>query len=382
MIAALRRLLATVVKSQRFRQATMLLLLLTIILTLSALLAELVLSYSPQITKELDPNLPTVEGQIGLVVIVTICAFMVGMILFLVRAFTPKIHNFIYGAVGGSNTRIAYALPIIFALSLPLFVAMVYDTKTHLFSRLVEQYGVWLAVLGLLLSVVGSYFSASAMQDLRHVINTFEDFRVRFTAMVNDIIDDKDANNYIRIISYTPLPGALSLRGDGYEDLKDLLLHQDTRIELICLDEGSTKDWMQRFLGKKIRTGGRLSQTAIDEAVDELETLVSMLQDPHAQQKRRKFAKDHPVMRGRLDDLPKFYAYFTNERALVVNPLYNPIETLDAASQPEELTSRVVEIIGFETTDTYTLKNLHDIYGLVYNQIKQKMPAHPMTGTI
>ena len=71
-------------------------------------------------------------------------------------------------------------------------------------------------------------------------------------------------------------------------------------------------------------------------------------------------------------DLPRFYAYFTNYRAIVINPIYLPIDTLNAEQQPDELKYRCVELIGFETTDTYTLKNLHATYELVRHQLRTK----------
>jgi hypothetical protein len=73
-----------------------------------------------------------------------------------------------------------------------------------------------------------------------------------------------------------------------------------------------------------------------------------------------------------MADLPRFYAYFTNDRALVINPLYFPIDGLTAEQQPDELKNRYVELVGFETTDTYTLKNLFATYELVAHQLKNR----------
>ncbi len=364
------------VASRFARQLSFLLLLLAIVFTASLLVNEIVSRVSKEAVTRIDPRLTTVQLHINLIFIVTICAVVSGIFLLGLRLLVPRLHNFIFGSIGGAHARLTYVLPLILAIILPFVAALAYDAHTRTLSNFVQQYGPWLAVFGLFISVSGLVFSAVAMQDLRHVINTFEDFKTRFSIMLEDVGRGGDKTNYVRIMAYTPLPGALALNSADYDSLKDLILATESRVEVICLDEKSSREWMGRFLGKKVRSGilrgsGRLDLDTINRAVQEVENLIVNLENP-ALSTKRNFASLHPAMRGTMDDLPRFYAYFTNDRALVINPLYFPIDGLTAEQQPEELKSKYVELIGFETTDTYTLKNLLATYELVAHQLKSR----------
>ena len=167
----------------------------------------------------------------------------------------------------------AHAFPFIFAIALPLIAVLAYDAQTRLMSRFVEHYGAWLALFGLVLSVSGLHFSALAMQDFRHIINTFEDFKTEFSSLLQGLGDKPNSTNYVRIVAYTPLPGALALTPTDYDALRDLILDKDSRVEITCLDEHSSKEWMERFCQKKTRGGQCLDQNIITKAVAEVEDL-------------------------------------------------------------------------------------------------------------
>ena len=79
------------------------------------------------------------------------------------------------------------------------------------------------------------------------------------------------------------------------------------------------------------------------------------------------------MLRGERKDLPRFFAYFTNDRALVVNPLFFPIEDLKV--QPRELRDRYVESIGFETTESGTIRNLSEMCDMVRARL-QDLPEN------
>ena len=45
--------------------------------------------------------------------------------------------------------------------------------------------------------------------------------------MLKDVNDDRDRQNYLRVMAYTPLPGALALKASDYENLKELMLKNE-----------------------------------------------------------------------------------------------------------------------------------------------------------
>jgi len=241
-------------------------------------------------------------------------------------------------------------------------------------SDFINSSGAWLGALGLVFSLSGLYFSIIAMRDLRHIINTYDDFAIRLTRLIKNICDDNDRTNFVRIMAYNPFRGALGLRSRRYEELRDLMLSADAKIEIICLDENELSNWFDGFVGKRIREGRRVDQETVNRAKAEVEELIYHINNP-ALRSKRAFATLHPVLRGSINELPKFYAYFTNDRAIIVNPLFNPIEGLSGNEQPEELRNQVVELIGFETTDTYTIRNLLNIYDITSAKIRKHVPV-------
>jgi len=367
--------ISRIVKSGHFKQSIFYGVFLAIVLVASVLVNELALKFSELVASIIVPTLPIVQFDMNMIFMVIICVFTVGSFLLTLRVLIPKLHNFIFGSAGTKHAKITYSLPLTFAITALFLLGLAFDANKKILSDFVEQYGPWLALSGLILTLCGLYISAIAMQDLRHVINTFEDFKVRFSSMLKDVGEDNDDSNYVRIMAFTPLPGALALKSKDYLALRELILATNTRVEIVCLDKQSSKEWMGRFLGKKVRGGDRLDQGAINRAVEQVEELITDIQNPVLTAKR-KFVSEHPVTRGTTAELPRFYAYITNDRALVINPLYFPIEGKNADEQPVDLKDRPVELVGFETTDTYTLQNLLNTYDLVLQQLKNRELQH------
>lgn len=298
------------------------------------------------------------------------------LLLKLSRLFGHALRNYLFGAVGSAHVGYMLTLlivGIVFGVILVLIEFDQYSKKS--LSGFVTEAGPWLGLFGFIITVIGLIYSSLAMQDLRHIINTFEGFKTRFTALLEEAAKSRDRDNYVRIMAYTPLPGAFALKRKAYSSLKDKILDQETRVEIMCLDDASLREWMSKFVGKKARGPRCLSQQDIDAGIAEVDELLERVRSPSKTQ-HLAFAKEHPTRRGPIDKLPRFYAYFSNERAIVVNPLFFPLQHLPATAQPSTLKERSVEVIGFETTDTHTIENLHLAYNSIAEQLDADLSTH------
>jgi hypothetical protein len=349
-----------------------------IYLVVTAMISNLVIENAdPYIIKYLPlifiptttPAMTTINIQFSFILA---CIFVTLSLSILTRFHTPWLQQAILGSIGRAHLPVTKLLPVFFVVALVILGLFAFDLKTGEMNNLIKSNGSVINIFALLLSIFGLYYTALSLQDIKHVINTFDDFSSRFESMLRAVREDADRDhNYVRIMSYIPIPGTLGLKWDSrtrgenspYTTIKDLLEDSKTRVEIVCLDEESLDTWMKGFLNKKIRRG-RLDCDAIKEAKNDVETLIRHLKEPSGAGKAR-FAVNHPSMRFPIKRLPKFFAYFTNDRAIVINPLFNPIEGLQVEDQPKGLENKIVEFVGFETTDAYTIRNLHDTYDFI-----------------
>jgi hypothetical protein len=250
------------------------------------------------------------------------------------------------------------------------------DPDRKVITNVIKQYGDFFAAIGLLLAVWGLYFSVITMKDLRRVINNFDEFASRFRIMIEEVISDSDTTKYLRIMAYTPLPGRLALSEGTYRSLHDALVDQRLRVEVTCLDSASLVSWNQKFEGKKTEDGTEIKPSTIEETVNEIEGFIHDLTNPH-QGEGKEWRLKHPIVRGPTARMPKFFAYFTDSRALIINMLFYPSDELPKEQQSDFFVQNPTEVIGFETMDTYTIKKIKEVYRLVRLQINT--PPKPET---
>lgn len=368
--------------SRNFRLATLLSVGVLVAILLSFLTVIAILTLSPVILNFLTahnafpsirwPSLVNFPLAIGVTFIVQVSASYL---------LAPVIDRFLMDAVGRAHLATPMHLSILYGISTIIIVAFGYDAKTEVISNAVSEHSTIITLIALGLSLIALYVTALTLRDFRHVINTFDYFAVRFSVMLEEIKSDRDASNFIRIMAYTPLPGNLGLSetprsgGDIYSRLFSLLCDPDVRVEVICLDESALSEWMKSFEGKALAFG-ELTIAQIKKANCDVTNFINILENPDSHYignpPRIEFARNHRPLRGTVEELPHFFAYFTRERAIVINPLFNPLPNLPAQQQPGDLRKRVVEFVGFETTDTHTIKNLETTYSLVATQIMDK----------
>jgi hypothetical protein len=239
----------------------------------------------------------------------------------------------------------------------------------------IKEYTDTLALLGLILSVGGLYVSALAMRDLKRVINTFDEFAYRLINLIEEVKPagtSEEVRGLVRIMAYTPLPGAIALRTSLYHSLRQKIVTNENIIDVTCLDKSSFEKWNKGNLGKPTPNG-----EVSDDEIEDVERDFSNLIDALEALRRIPVADDevsgeevkevHGLVTGPAHLFPKFFVYFTDNRALVINMLYYPFD--DAKTQPVFVRKNPTEVIGFETTDTSTIRKIRGIHDEVRKEI-------------
>jgi hypothetical protein len=328
----------------------------------------------PKVISAHDLRIVDIVDIVGVSLVVFI--FFLALLYFT----TSRMPNFL----SASTRRMLpiFTLSLLFAVGLLLTGGLAYDAaEKHTLTNLIDANGAWLAFFGFLITIPALFFSVAALQDLRRVINTFPDFAKRLSKMLEELED----TTYVRIMAYTPLPGALALSKQNYKDLRDLICKQESRVEVICLHGHALKDWMKRFKGKMSRgdsllglPSGEVTYDDIKVALADVTKLLEDLQNKSF--KGEDWVRAHPTRCCSMDDMPRFYAYFTDTRAIVINPLYFPLDNRSVDDQPKKLKDRPVELIGFETTDIYTINNLKSTYKMLADRCKIWEPSQDTQG--
>ena len=82
------------------------------------------------------------------------------------------------------------------------------------------------------------------------------------------------------------------------------------------------------------------------------------------------FQENHKIMMmGPMALLPNYFAYFTSYRAILINCLFFPLADLQV--QPEFILRNITDVVGFDTVDTYTIRNINEIYNGIRQEIER-----------
>jgi hypothetical protein len=302
---------------------------------------------------------------------------MMGLIYF-PKLLGSRMSTLMIGIAGDEVLRMIAYLYATIIISVFVLAILDYDVKgTMILKRIEDESGNWLAGIGFLLTVVGLYISALALRDLRRIISTFEQFASRLHFMIDEVIKSKNDSNFLHILAYTPLPGRLALKEREYRKLRRKLLQEGLRVEVTSLDLESCLKWNKSFIGKKMAGGDRcVTEEVAFEATDEIFLNISRLQPVTTSDEdfKEELKNEHSVRRGPMAYFPKFFAYFTNDRALIANMLFYPFDELP--SQPPFVLQNVTQVIGFETTESTIIDKLKDLCEEVRIQIKKWEEEH------
>lgn len=252
---------------------------------------------------------------------------------------------------------------IVFGITIWMFAASIqFWIPLDGIKVLVENWATFLLILGSTVSISGLYVTGRSIQQYRRQITSFLIFAKRLNHMIQETFGDTN-EDYVRIMAYTPIPGSLALEERTYHKLKDAMFHPDARMEIVCLNKDDLSKWFDKFTGKRFGSG-IIEAKDIETAKKDIEQLITQVDAPDTYDKSA-FASRHKSKRLNTDQLPDFYFFFSDTRAIVTTPFFFP-ETPDNASRDSSIatlfTEEPVEMIGFETTDAKIISNINKFY--------------------
>ena len=224
-----------------------------------------------------------------------------------------------------------------------------------------------LLIFGFIISIGGLLITGSSIQQYRRQITTFSAFAKRLKHMIDETSGDSDGD-YVRIMAYTPIPGSLALKDESYKKLKARMIKEDARLEIMCLNEDELSKWFNTFEKKRYQNG-EITKEKIDSAQKDINELIENLDNPHPEDKKQ-FALKHQSKRLKANQLPGYYLFFSDNRAIVTTPLFLP-ENPDNVARNSDINikfeNKSVEMIGFETTDSNIIEQIKSFYIVLRN---------------
>lgn len=296
-----------------------------------------------------------------------------GMILgslltYLLRLFWPSMYKYqieiLETKVGASWYSHTLGSVIIFFILVGLLIYLTEDPRLNLIGSLAIIVG----VAGAIASLGGLIYAGYSINQFRRQILSFEDFSESYIKLLKEVENESKTGNRLRVLAKTPIPGSLALSDDRYKRLRDTIVTDGARVELCCLNDSEILDWFKMFEGKRYRDGN-INMEKINHAANDVKKLINYIEEP-AKSADREWANRFPPIRLKKDELPNFYLFFTDNRAIVTIPLFFPIDT-DDDELKSRVSSRSVEMIGFETTDQGVIAMLRTYFeNYRANQIK------------
>lgn len=321
-------------------------------LTVSYIIVALVLA------AENNLNWPPIVLMISCVVGITVGMFVV----FFLSKFKTKLFSAHMDAFNLHPINTWFVV-IVFGIALLMLVFSIQFASCWAEMKAVmENWAEVLLIFGSLASIGGLFFTACSIRQYRRQITSFSAFAKRLKHMIYETSGDSD-EDYVRIMAYTPIPGSLALEESVYDGLREKIMKDDARLEIVCLNEEDLSQWFNKFEKKRYRNG-EITKGKIDRAKKDINHLIERVDNPDSPAKKM-FAKKHKSKRLKANQLPDFYFFFNNIRALVTTPFFFPMVPDIVACQNKvniEFENEPVEMIGFETTDAKIIENIKKFY--------------------
>nr|VFJ96856.1 MAG: hypothetical protein BECKH772A_GA0070896_1011114 [Candidatus Kentron sp. H]VFJ97425.1 MAG: hypothetical protein BECKH772B_GA0070898_101121 [Candidatus Kentron sp. H]VFK05582.1 MAG: hypothetical protein BECKH772C_GA0070978_102841 [Candidatus Kentron sp. H] len=298
----------------------------------------------------IDANIKNAPILIGVV------AYLFFFVILSIRLIFPSLHLNVFDFKFPLMAKYAFiALVVLVAMIVTLYFGGLKEITSNLEGLLL--------IIGAAVSIAGLFFSGYSIRAYRRQITSFESFSRRLVNMMEETSGD-DNDDYTRIMAYVPVPGSLSLNDKAYESLIDSISRSSARVEVTCLNQEDTSSWFNKFYGKKYQSG-YIEQKKIEKEVERTEILIESIKRGGGRRKGS-FSEKHPLLRLKATELPDFYLFFNNSRAIIVMPFFIPsVGKPSDATFPEntqKFTAEPVEIIGFETTDQKVVSSVEKYY--------------------
>jgi hypothetical protein len=259
-------------------------------------------------------------------------------------------------------------LPILTIMLLQMFLDSL-DHDDHFFSvmKFLEFAGRAMAsplltfFLGVI-AIVGFYMALRQVHDFHNRIFGF----AQLTDRVFELAKNSSAEDRLHIISYTPAVGFLA-RHKNWLKMNEALLMKDESdsyvVRILTQDLESLYKWHQNFLGRRLRRlGGK-------EAVREADIVAAN----QASLSIRDSLGAENYLQVCHDALPGYYCFFNSSTAILVTPLFLPLNARPRSGDPtlkdkQEAVILALEpphMIGFATNDPIVIENLKEQFDYI-----------------
>ena len=254
-------------------------------------------------------------------------------------------------------------IAIVFLIAIGLLLIAHQYSSSHVEIRAaIDNLSEGLLLFGSFVSICGLFYMGYSIKEYRRQITSFPLFAKRLKRMILETSGDTD-RDYVRIMAYTPIPGSLALKEKDYKELNDKMMQPDARLEIVCLNQEALASWFDKFKDKHDRNK-KVTQDKINQAKCDIERLLQRVDDPDTNDKRN-FAEKHKSKRLRADQLPDYYFFFNDTRAIVTTPFFFPEMPDNIVTDNNTFIAfenEPVEMIGFETTDMKIIENVKKYY--------------------
>nr|VFK44624.1 MAG: hypothetical protein BECKSD772F_GA0070984_11903 [Candidatus Kentron sp. SD]VFK49613.1 MAG: hypothetical protein BECKSD772E_GA0070983_12022 [Candidatus Kentron sp. SD]VFK78679.1 MAG: hypothetical protein BECKSD772D_GA0070982_102133 [Candidatus Kentron sp. SD] len=301
-------------------------------------------------------NLLLIGANINAPILIGVVACLFFFVILFIQLIFPSLHLNVFDFKFSLMAKYAF-------IALVILVAMITAIYFGGLKEIAGNLEGLLLVIGATVSIAGLFFSGYSIRVYRRQITSFGEFSRRLKSMVEETSGD-DSDDYTRIMAYTPIPGSLALNNKDYHALRDSITNRTARIEVICLTQENLSSWFYKFSGRRYQYG-KLEEEKIRKSISDVEDLIKNIDEPFSGEKES-FAAAHKVLRLRAEELPDFYLFFNDSRAIIAAPFFIPGvgkgSDIVSSEETPKFSAEPIEIIGFETTDRKVISSVRKYY--------------------
>ncbi len=247
--------------------------------------------------------------------------------------------------------------------------------------------GLYAAFIGIL-TVVGLVMTIIPLREMARRVYTFPQLMVRLTKMLRE-----KGSDTVRFMSYTPALGYMAVDDAHfrrfYEALRRNTGPDSHSVHMTCLNKTGLSDWHDLFIGRPTRrrrfarlqgesyrpsnpittpglVDSSLAKAATDVGEQILESVEHEARFRHLRDEQANESSDEPldapVKRLPFEFLPGYYFFVSSKTAIIVAPLQLPFPKGAPKEAQVQLSSRTVQMIGWETNDETVINELQSLY--------------------
>lgn len=244
--------------------------------------------------------------------------------------------------------------------------------------------GLWNFVISVI-TIVGFAFTFFQLRDFHSRISSFGELMDR----VVDLSKDADVHDKLHIISFTPAIGFLA-EPKKWAKLRAALINVDSeasaeeggsqnKIMMIVPKIDQVNDWHAQFEGRESRRWQihklKFSSIITKNEIQSANQAAKEIRDKIGLRTIEKI-KSGTYIEVDFDLLPGYYAFFTSERAIIVNPLFIPLK-FNGTVHIADLQLTAPKMIGYETTDRAIINDMFAQFEYIVKMSDSAQSAKP-----